>query len=139
MATQKEVREYLAYWFQLGKKVLTGNGQASFLPVPVLKGDGYSEEFEECWQKIISQTTGECYLDGTYETISELLTPAWELLPCGRCQMPIPKRNLGMPALLCPCNDLPTWPNSELPAPRTPVNTQSQLMSIRNRIESNYP
>ncbi len=138
MATKQEVRKYLAYWFQLGKKVITSNGQISFLPRPVLKGDRYSDEFEECWQKILSKSTGECHLEGTYETIGELLTPAWEVLPCGRCQMPIPKRNLGMPALLCPCNDLPTWPNSELPPPRDPVNSQSELMSIYQRLQRNY-
>ncbi|MBW4557564.1 MAG: hypothetical protein KME59_16815 [Trichormus sp. ATA11-4-KO1] len=134
MATKQEVRRYLAYWFQLGKKVVTSNGQASFLPQPVLKGDRYSEEFEECWQKIISQTTGDCYLEGTYETISELLTPAWEMSPCGRCEMPVPVRSLGMPALLCPCNNLPDWPNTELPAPRYPISTQEQLIAIRDRL-----
>ncbi|YAF95761.1 MAG: hypothetical protein AB3A66_25045 [Nodularia sp. CChRGM 3473] len=134
MATKQEVRRYLAYWFQLGKKVVTSNGQASFLPQPVLKGDRYSEEFEECWQKIISQTTGDCYLEGTYETISELLTPAWEMSPCGRCEMPVPIRSLGMPALLCPCNNLPDWPNTELPAPRCPISTQEQLIAIRDRL-----
>ncbi|MBE9052579.1 hypothetical protein IQ243_19555 [Nostocales cyanobacterium LEGE 11386] len=134
MATKQEVRRYLAYWFQLGKKVVTSNGQASFLPQPVLNGDRYSEEFEECWQKIISQTTGDCYLEGTYETISELLTPVWEMSPCGRCEMPVPVRSLGMPALLCPCNNLPDWPNTELPAPRCPISTQEQLIAIRERL-----
>ncbi|MFB2737947.1 hypothetical protein [Umezakia ovalisporum] len=135
MATKQEVRMYLAYWFQLGKKVITSKGKASFLPKPVLRGDGYSQEFEDCWQKILSQTTGDCYLEGTYETISELLTPAWEILACGRCRMPVPLRSLGMPPLGCPCNDLFDWPNSELPAPRSPINTQEQLMLIRNRLE----
>jgi len=39
MATKQEVRGYLAYWFQLGKKVITDNGKASFLPKSVLNGD----------------------------------------------------------------------------------------------------
>ncbi|HYW21102.1 MAG TPA: hypothetical protein VE956_17745 [Nodularia sp. (in: cyanobacteria)] len=135
MATKQEVREYLAYWFQLGKKVVVGNDLATFLPQPVLKGDRYSQEFEECWQKILSPTTGDCYLEGTHETISELLTPAWEVSSCGRCEMPVPMRSLGMPTLSCPCNDLPHWPNTELPAPRSPINTQNQLMAIRNRVQ----
>ena len=135
MATKEEVKMYLAYWFQLGKKVITSNGRATFLPQPVLRGGGYSADFEECWQKILSQATGDCYLEGTYETISELLTPGWEVLPCGRCQMPVSVRSIGMPALLCPCNDLPDWPNTELPAPRSPINTQEQLMVIRRRLQ----
>jgi hypothetical protein len=134
MATKQEIKNYLAYWFQLGKKVVTVNGEASFLPQPVLKGDRYSNEFEECWQKILSSSS-DCYLEGTHETISELLTPAWEVLPCGRCEMPVPMRNLGMPAVLCPCNDLENWPNTDLPAPRSPINNQEQLMLIRHRLD----
>ncbi|MDB9319709.1 hypothetical protein [Nodularia spumigena] len=136
MATKQEVKEYLAYWFQLGKKVVVGNGKATFLPQPVLKGDRYSVEFEECWQTILCHTTGDCYLEGTDETIRELLTPAWEVSACGRCQMPVPMRSLGMPALLCPCNDLPNWPNTELPAPRSPISNQEQLMVIRERLQN---
>ncbi|MEH1942236.1 MAG: hypothetical protein V7L01_18755 [Nostoc sp.] len=147
MATKQQVREYLAYWFQLGKKVITGNGKASFLPqdarglaiapLSVLNGDRYSEEFEECWQKILSPESGDCYLEGTHETIAELLTPAWDMVRCGRCSMPVAARNVGMPALLCPCNDLPNWPNTELPAPREPINTQDQLQRIRDRLVDN--
>lgn len=37
MATKQEVKEYLAYWFQLGKKVVVGNGKATFLPQPVFE------------------------------------------------------------------------------------------------------
>ena len=136
MATKHEVRRYLAYWFQLGKKVITGNGAASLLPQPVIEGDRYSEEFEKCWQQILSPETGDCYLEGTHETIAELLTPAWDMLPCSRCEMPVPMRNMGMPELACPCNDLSTWPNTELPAPRDPVNNQEQLMAIRDRLEN---
>ncbi len=134
MATEQEVKQYLAYWFQLGKKVVMGNGAANLLPQPVLKGDRYSAEFEKCWQQILSQSTSDCYLEGTHETIAELLTPAWEMQPCGRCEMPIPLRSLGMPALSCPCNTLPSWPNTELPAPRNPVSTQDQLIIIRDRL-----
>ncbi|MEH1820423.1 MAG: hypothetical protein V7L31_15330 [Nostoc sp.] len=137
MATKQEVREYLAYWFQLGKKVITGNGEASILPLSVLNGDRYSEEFEECWQKIISPDSGDCYLEGTHETIAELLTPAWDMLPCGRCNMPVAARSVGMPPLSCPCNDLPNWPNTELPAPREPIKTQDQLKKIRDRLIDN--
>ncbi|MFK0733252.1 MAG: hypothetical protein ACFKPT_26145 [Gloeotrichia echinulata GP01] len=137
MATQQEVRQYLAYWFQLGKKVMTDNGATNLLPQSVLKGDRYSQEFEDCWQTILSPVAGDCYLDGTHETIAELLTPAWDIFPCGRCDMPIPRRNLGMPAASCPCSNLPSWPNTELPPPRSPVSSQEQLLVIHARLLDN--
>ena len=138
MATEQDVKRYLAYWFQLGKQVIVGGGRAYLLPQPVLKGDRYSEEFEECWQEIRS-VAGECHLEGTDETIAELLSPAWELLPCSRCDMPIAMRNVGMPALFCPCHSLPTWPNTELPSPRNPISSQEQLKSIRDRLWQRSP
>ena len=134
MASQQEVKQYLAYWFQLGKKVAIGNGKASLLPQEVIKGDRYSDEFEEIWRKIISPEAGDCYLEGTQETIAELLTPAWEVNNCARCTMPVPVSNVGMQPELCPCSDLSNWPNTELPQPRSPVNTIEQLKGIRDRL-----
>ena len=134
MASQQEVKQYLAYWLQLGKKVVFGNGESRLLPQEVIKGDRYSDQFEECWQKIISPEAGDCYLEGTQQTIAQLLTPAWEVNPCARCTMPVPVRNAGMPPELCPCNDLSNWPNTELPLPRSPVNTKEQLTAIRDRL-----
>ncbi len=134
MASEYQVRKYIAYWFQLGKKVLIGNGSEALLPKPVMTGDRYSQEFEECWQKIISPDSGDCYLEGTKETIGELLTPAWEISPCARCAMPVPLRASGMPAECCPCNDLAHWPNTEIPQPRSPVSSQLQLSGIRDRL-----
>lgn len=134
MASENHVRQYLAYWFQLGKKVLIRNGEEALQPKPVFNGNQYSEQFEECWQKIISPSSGDCYLQGTNETIAQLLTPAWELMKCARCAMPIPMATKGMPPEACPCCDLPSWPNSEIPKPREAVNSQNHLNSIRNRL-----
>ncbi|MBD1832826.1 hypothetical protein H6F74_17655 [Trichocoleus sp. FACHB-90] len=135
MASEHQVRQYIAYWFQLGKKVLIHNGKEALLPQPVIRGDRYSEEFESCWQKIISPESGDCYLEGTHETIAQLLTPGWDVSPCGRCQMPVPIKTVGMPPELCPCNDLPNWPNTEVPQPRSPVSSQSRLIEIRDRLQ----
>jgi len=134
MASEVDVKRYLAYWFQLGKKVLIKNGQEALRPQPVIRGNGYSPEFEWCWQQILSPDSGDCHLEGTSETIAELLTPAWEVDPCSRCSMPIPVRHSGMPALTCPCNDLSSWPNTEVPAPRSPVDTHGHLIEIRDRL-----
>lgn len=134
MASENQVRKYIAYWFQLGKKVLISNGSEALLPKSVIAGDRYSPEFEQCWQKIISPDSGDSYLQGTDETIAQLLTPAWEISACARCAMPVPLRDAGMPPELCPCNDLPNWPNTEMPQPRSPVSTKSQLSGIRDRL-----
>lgn len=136
MATQEEVKKYLAYWFQLGKKIVIGNEGTKLLPQPIFQGDRYSKEFEDCWQKI-TRVSGDCYLDGTHETIAELLTPTWEMYPCSRCSMPIAVRSVGMPAALCPCNNVAGWPNNELPCPKCPVNDQEQLKIIRDRLLQN--
>lgn len=102
MASAQEVRQYLAYWFQLGKRVVIRNGQESLLPQPVFQGDRYSQAFENCWQILTSPESGDCYLDGTQETIAELLTSEWVINPCARCTMPIPVRDRAMfPASPC--------------------------------------
>jgi len=134
MASEQEVKQYIAYWFQLGKRVLIRNGREPLLPQRVIQGDRYSDEFEECWQRIIAPSSGDCNLEGTQETIAELLTPAWDLNPCARCSMPIPVRNLGLPPDNCPCSDLPTWPNLETPLPRSPVDTQVHLNDLISRL-----
>ena len=136
MASQQQVREYLAYWFQLGKKIVLRNGMAPFSPSPIVQGDRYSPEFEDCWRSILTVGGKDCYLEGTDQTIEELLSPTWELEDCARCEMPIPLATSGMPAQVCPCNDLSLWPNHDLPGPRAPVSSLAHLTEIRERLES---
>jgi hypothetical protein len=135
MASEQQVKRYLAYWFQLGKRVVIRNGQSARLPQPIMAGEDYSEEFESLWQQLLSPDSGDCYLEGTEETIAELLTPQWQLESCSRCDMPIPMRTVGMPAVACPCCDLSTWPNTELPLPRSPICSQRRLCDIRERLQ----
>ncbi|HEY9638855.1 MAG TPA: hypothetical protein V6C57_00135 [Coleofasciculaceae cyanobacterium] len=132
MASKEQVRQYLAYWFQLGKPVLSDQG-ATLLPQTVVQGDRYSPEFEQCWQQI-ETNSDKYYLDGATATIGELLSSAWEVVPCARCEMPIPMLPVGTQSLVCPCFDLPLWPDSDLPKPRSPVDNQNQLNSIRDRL-----
>jgi len=134
MASEQEVRQYLAYWFQLGKRVIVNNTQQVIKPKLVIQSSQYSQEFENCWQQLKASDLNESYLEGTEQSIAELLTPAWEMNSCARCAMPVPIPSVGVPSLSCPCNDLPTWPNTEVPAPRSPVNSQAQLADIRDRL-----
>lgn len=134
MAAQAKIKQFLAYWFQLGKGVRIKNGQELLKPQSVIRGDRYSEEFEKCWQKLMSADSGDCYLEGTSETIAELLTQEWEILACSRCEMPVPLRIRGMPAECCPCFDLPNWPDYDNPLPRSPVDSNSYLLTICQRL-----
>ncbi|MGA7935785.1 MAG: hypothetical protein WCA35_19700 [Kovacikia sp.] len=140
MASAQQVKQYLAYWFQLGKGVVIQGGKETLLPQPVIQGNAYSQAFEDCWQRILSPESKDCHLEGTNQTIAELLTPGWEIDPCSRCSMPVPLRSVGVSASLdCPCIDLPGWPNTEVPQPRLPVDSQNLLSQIRNRLNSVSP
>ncbi|WP_448563206.1 hypothetical protein [Trichothermofontia sp.] len=136
MATPTEVRKYLACWFQLGKCVFLRNGQGALLPDPVIWGDRYSDAFEECWQRVTAPDAGDCYLEGTQQTIQQLLDAQWELLPCARCTMPVPICSRGVTSVPCPCSDLQGWPNLDLPLPRQPVSTRDHLRDICRRLET---
>ncbi|WP_416674668.1 hypothetical protein [Egbenema bharatensis] len=138
MASPDQVKQYLAYWFQLGKRLIVRNGEKAILPQPVIQGDRYSAEFEDCWQYITKNSSKDCYLEGTVQTIDELLSSRWDISPCARCDMPVPMMNLGLQPPECPCADLPLWPNTELPKPRSPVSNQTQLNSIRDRLRRSH-
>jgi hypothetical protein len=135
MASEAQVRQYFAYWFQLGKRVLIHNEREALHPSPVIAGDRYSPEFETCWQRIQAPDARDSHLEGTDQTIADLLSPAWEISDCSRCAMPVPLRTVGMPSETCPCADLPTWPDNELPQPRSPVSSQDLLSQIRDRLK----
>jgi hypothetical protein len=136
MASTTEVRTYLAYWFQLGKKLVWCNGAETLLPKTILQGDRFSDQFEACWQKIISIGGKDCYLEGSQETIEQLLSSGWDINDCARCDMPVAIVSSGIQSLDCMCSDLDNWPNNELPKPRSPVNNQLQLNKIRDRLET---
>jgi hypothetical protein len=133
MASHENVKQYLAYWFQLGKKVVLRNGQETLLPKSIIEGDRYSKEFESCWQRILA-SRATCYLEGTEQTIEQLFSPLWDINPCARCGMPVPAIQLGIQPNSCPCHDLPNWPNSELPSPRDPIDSSARLNRIKERL-----
>ncbi len=134
MASKLQVKEYLAHWFQLGKKVVIRNGEDLQLPNPILQQENYSPEFERCWQQILAPQSGDCYLEGTDQTIAQLLSSEWEVEDCARCGMPIPTHTKGLPPGCCPCFDLTSWPDLEMPQPRLAPNTKSHLMDLCQRL-----
>ncbi len=132
MASTQEVRQYLAHWFQLGKKV-TVPDQESIFTQKVLQGNTYTIKFEDCWQQIIAQP--QAYVEGTDQTIAELLTDRWDVVDCARCTMPIPLPAVGLPQnQSCTCHDLPTWPNTQVPLPRAAGAVETRTNDLRQRL-----
>ena len=134
MANEKAVRQYLAYWFQAGKRIVFEAKGESYCPSVIIQGDRYSPEFEDCWNYLLDDKSGDCYLEGTSQSIQDLLSSKWDIAPCARCDMPVPILVMGVMPMGCPCFDLPSWPNSDVPQPRSPVNTPEQLRQIRERL-----
>ncbi|ATS17395.1 hypothetical protein [Parathermosynechococcus lividus] len=134
LAAQAKVKSYLASWFQLGKRVCIWGGKQRLLPQPVLQGDRYSQAFEACWAFLMSEHSGDCFLEDTNETIAQLLTQCWDITPCARCQMPIALPCNGLPPIHCPCASLGNWPNFDLPLPRAPINPRTHLLSLQKRL-----
>lgn len=131
MATPQQVKEYLACWFQIGKRVAIHSGTEFLHPQSVLQGDRYSPEFEKCWQQLLTETAlGDCYLEGTDQKIAELLEPNWDLIGCSRCQLPIPVKVTGTEYEACVCSNMPNLPNLDLPSPHLPVSNRSYLFKI---------
>ncbi len=138
LTNQDPVKAYLAHWFQLGKKLLFKSGQPGICPGSVLVPGGYSSEFEALWQRIISGQAGDCYLDGTHETIAQLRQHHWEIIHCARCEMPIALPQNGLSPFNCPCAGLENWPNLDLPCPRCPADTQAQLSELQSRLKHQF-
>lgn len=134
MASETEVKEYLAYWFQLGKGIVLPKSEKVLFPQPVFEGTQFSEVFEQSWQQILANQ-GDCYLEGTEQTIHQLLSPAWELVSCARCTLPMPFSRVHPPSCLCPCADLSLWPNSELPLPKLPTGEGPHLRRVQLRLQ----
>ncbi|MGB3200475.1 MAG: hypothetical protein WBA99_06215 [Nodosilinea sp.] len=134
MASQDQIRNFLAHWFQLGKPVVLAENRGECLPSPIFQDGRYSQSFEDCWHKIMVTSGQDCYLQGTSQSIAEMLSSVWDVTPCARCEMPIAVPTLGVMSALCPCNDLPTWPNTDMPMPRKAVDNEHHLTGLRLRL-----
>jgi hypothetical protein len=137
MASQELVKHYLAYWFQIGKPVIIRDGQLILKPNPVLYGNRFSQQFETCWAEIMATEGRGCYLEGTHETIADLLSERWEICNCARCTVPVPQPMIVLEPLTCPCNNLVTWPNNEVPLPHLPIDNNRHLTALQQRLVAN--
>jgi hypothetical protein len=134
MALETDVKSYLACWMQLGTKVWWQKGQSWYQVQNVLENTRYSPEFESCWDRVSAEASGDCYLEGTTITLQELLSDTWDIVDCARCNMPVALPIAGVPPSDCPCQDLSNWPNTEIPCPRAPVNSQDHLKALQHRL-----
>ena len=136
MASHTEVKNYLAHWFQLGKQIVSNDGQAIYKLEKIIQGDRFSPEFEACWTEILKSGGKDCYLSGTDQTIAELLSSKWDVEGCARCGMPVPLSQRQFSIHPCPCDDLSNWPNADLPQPRLPVDSHRHLGQMHDRLQS---
>jgi hypothetical protein len=136
MASAANVKKYLAYWLQLGQGMRLPQRSTVVKPRSILADGQYSPEFEALWQQLQNpQIAVDSYLEGTTQTIAQILSPEWEIHSCPRCELPVPIRVQGLPAEGCPCCDIPHLPNFETILPREPVKSQDVLAHICDRLQ----
>ena len=132
MATTTEVKDYIAQWMQLGKKIILNDRPIG--TTEVLHHDHYSAEFEQMWAQAAAAPS-KAYLDGTDQSIANLLDPKWDMSNCVRCGMLAPCIEVGpRETAVCPCADLELWPDLETVTPRSPVSSDVRLHQIHDRI-----
>ncbi|MEN9203213.1 MAG: hypothetical protein Q6K80_06720 [Thermostichus sp. DG_1_6_bins_120] len=144
MAAPNQVKAYVACWLQLGKAVLWDRpaGLERLRPEPLLGLGSLSQEFQLSWQRM-NLDPWHCYLEGTQESLGQLLSPAWEIQSCGRCGLPVPlPMTPATPVGPCPCSDLKEWPNSTTVPPRVQDEQflqRAELRAIHQRLKAQDP
>lgn len=133
MATSQEIKGFIAQWLQLGKSIEHMDGVHQFKPSRILGYQGYSQEFETWWQAF-EENAQQWTLSGMTEPLSALYSPNFEISTCARCEMPVALPTAGVHDVACPCHDLPLWPNTELPQPRIPADSDSRLRQIHSKL-----
>ncbi len=141
MATTNHIKTYLAYWFQLGRGLWMPGHAERVCPATILGDGAYSAEFEALWDQLQAPyVAAQSYLEGTEQTIAELLSPTWEINPCARCSLPIPLKTAGLPQVYtCPCADMRHQPDLSLFPPRAPISTPAVLGNICARLRPDHP
>ncbi|TAD78192.1 MAG: hypothetical protein EA001_08200 [Oscillatoriales cyanobacterium] len=133
MVSEDRVKQYIALWMQLGKPVVCDRDNQHLGTFSVIRGQSYSPDFEQLWQTIC-QAPHHYHLAATPCSIGDLLEGHWDLLPCARCTLLQPVNESVIEAGPCPCQDLASWPDDNLPLPRQPINNQDYLYKIQLRL-----
>ncbi|MDB9495349.1 hypothetical protein PN441_00210 [Spirulina major CS-329] len=133
MASPQQIKQYLAYWVQLGKGIVIGDRPPMYCKT-VLAKENYCNEFESIWQQVEACHGEGCHITGTDQELAELFSEQWNVTACYRCELLVPQKVRGMPATTCPCADIDTWPNLEIPKPRLPLSSNGHLAKISHRL-----
>ena len=127
MASQEQVKAYIACWLQMGKAVdvdLPAGQHQVLLSRSVLEFGRYSDDFERIW-RYIHRHANRCYLSGTTESVRELLSDRWDISNCSRCNLLLPMpAPLSLKTSICPCSDIVDWPNEDALRPRLSDDTE---------------
>ncbi len=133
MASESQVKEYLACWLQVGKRILHDSGNREFHDPRIVNKRGYTSEFESWWDEF-RENAHHWHLEGCNNALDVLFTPQWDIVDCALCVMPVPKLVAGVNDPNCTCSDLELWPNLEIPKPHTPNDMQDKLTKLRKKL-----
>ena len=137
MASRTLVKNYIAQWMQMGKSISLSTQGKQVSIYKIINGEEYSSLFNQLWDEISTTKADEAYLDGTDQTIDDLLSDRWEIIGCARCSLLVPSLDLGPRVpVCCPCDDLPTHPNLDLVAPHVPVKLSTAINELCDRLIS---
>lgn len=135
MASRTLVKTYLAQWMQMGKSVHLVQQNKEIFIHKIIQGEKYSSGFNQLWLEISTTKAQEAYLNGTDQTISDLLSNRWEIIPCARCNLLLPCLDMGArKPISCPCDDLIGHPNLDSIAPHPPIKTLNHLDNLCDRL-----
>ncbi|MEI6429769.1 MAG: hypothetical protein WCO45_15505 [Pseudanabaena sp. ELA607] len=136
MASSKSVKQYIAQWLQLGQGLDVPGQNRLMQQRSTVVGGNFSSAFEQLWQEITQPSLiSQVHLHHTHETIEQLLSNEWEILPCARCNCLVACLSLGArQPKPCPCDVLHNFPNLDSLPPRLPVHTNNHLGQIRDRV-----
>jgi hypothetical protein len=87
MASRTFVKNYIAQWMQMGKSVSLSTQGEQVSIYKILDGEEYSSSFNQLWDEISTTKADQAYLDGTDQTINDLLSDRWEIIGCARCSL----------------------------------------------------
>lgn len=134
MATEEEVKSYLAYWFQVGKNVEIGTNREkkNVNKIFSLSSNEYSQEFNSLWEKIVEEADTS-FLEDTSFSIKKLLSSEIEIVACSVCNA-IVASGIFFTNNSCICSNIPLWPNLDIPQPKKLLDSNCALLKIVQKL-----
>lgn len=110
MATELEIKQFVAEWMNVGKIVMSPMGELRAQSLD--SAYRYTPEYDKLWSYLWKRKT-KCYLLGTTQTFDKL-ERAWELSRCIHCDLPVMLPIGYYPSQFGsePCVALGLWPHN---------------------------